>query len=50
MDIRVGKTLYNYLGKETVQIIDKSELVDGMLLWADQIICAKKRLAAISIS
>ena len=40
MDIRAGKPLQLFKGNE-VQIIDKSELVDGMLLWADQIICAK---------
>lgn len=40
MDIRAGKPLQLFKGNE-VQIIDKSELVNGMLLWADQIICAK---------
>lgn len=40
MDIRAGKPLQLFKGNE-VQIIDRSELVDGMLLWADQIICAK---------
>lgn len=40
MDIRNGKSLSLYSGKE-VQIIDKSQMVSGMLLWADQIIVAK---------
>lgn len=39
MDIRQGKKLQNFKGKE-VQILNKEELIDGMLLWADQIICA----------
>lgn len=40
MDIRAGKPLKLFQGQE-VQIIDKKDLVSGMLLWADQIICAK---------
>lgn len=40
MDIREGKPLELFQGKE-VQIIDKKDVVDGMFLWADQIICAK---------
>ena len=40
MDIRAGKPLQLFKGKE-VQIIDKKDVVDGMYLWADQIICAK---------
>ena len=40
MDIRTGKKLQKFSGKE-VQIIDKSDLVSGMLKWADQIIVAK---------
>ena len=40
MDIRNGKPLSLYSGKE-VQVIDKSQMVSGMLLWADQIIVAK---------
>ena len=40
MDIRAGKKLQKFSGKE-VQIIDKSDLVSGMLKWADQIIVAK---------
>lgn len=39
MDIRDGKPLNHYQGTE-VQILDKEELTTGMLLWADQIICA----------
>lgn len=40
MDIRAGKSLTRYQGKE-VQVLNKDELTTGMLLWADQIICAK---------
>lgn len=40
MDIRAGKSLPKFRGKE-VQIIDKEDLVSGMLQWADQIIVAK---------
>lgn len=40
MDIRAGKPLQLYKGKE-VQIIDKNDVVSGMFLWADQVICAK---------
>ena len=40
MDIRAGKPLIHYQGKE-VQVLNKDELTTGMLLWADQIICAK---------
>ena len=40
MDIRAGKPLTRYQGKE-VQVLNKNELTTGMLLWADQIICAK---------
>ena len=39
MDIREGKPLNHFVGKE-VQILDKDELTTGMLMWADQIICA----------
>ena len=39
MDIRAGKPLSEFQGKE-VQILKKSELTTGMLMWADQIICA----------
>lgn len=40
MDIRAGKPLQLFKGNE-VQIIDKKDVVEGMFLWADQIICAK---------
>lgn len=40
MDIRAGKPLQKFSGKE-VQIIDKEDVVSGMLKWADQIIVAK---------
>ena len=40
MNIRAGKPLTRYQGKE-VQVLNKDELTTGMLLWADQIICAK---------
>ena len=40
MDIRAGKPLTRYQGEE-VQVLNKDELTTGMLLWADQIICAK---------
>ena len=39
MNIRMGKPLNKFQGQE-VQILDKDELTTGMLLWADQIICA----------
>ena len=39
MDIRAGKPLELFKGKE-VQVLSKSELNTGMLMWADQIICA----------
>ena len=39
MDIRAGKPLTTFKGKE-VQVLNKSDLTQGMLLWADQIICA----------
>ena len=42
MDIRAGKPLQLYKGKE-VQIIDKNDVVSGMFLWADKIICAKNQ-------
>lgn len=40
MDIRAGKPLELMDGKE-VKIIDKKDVVEGMYLWADQIIVAK---------
>ena len=39
MDIRAGKKLTEFKGKE-VQILNKTDLTTGMLLWADQVICA----------
>ena len=39
MDIRQGKPLNLFKGKE-VQILNKEDLTTGMMLWADQIICA----------
>lgn len=39
MDIRAGKELQCYRGKE-VMILNKNELIDGMLTWADQVLCA----------
>ena len=39
MKIRNGEPLQRYEGKE-IQILNKNELTAGMLLWADQIICA----------
>ena len=42
MDIRAGRPLQRFKGKE-VQIIDKHEVVSGMLTWADQIICATNK-------
>ena len=38
MDVREGKNIEFYKGNE-VQIIKRSELTTGHLLWADQIIC-----------
>ena len=40
MDIRAGRPLSLLDGKD-VKIIDKSDLVEGMYMWADQILCAK---------
>lgn len=40
MDIRAGRPLELLDGKD-VKIIDKSDLVEGMYMWADQILCAK---------
>lgn len=40
MDIRAGRPLKLLDGKD-VKIIDKSDLVEGMYMWADQILCAK---------
>ena len=40
MDIREGKSLSLFRGNE-VQIYDQKDMVDGMFVWADQIIVAK---------
>jgi len=40
MDIRDGKPLKLFQGKE-VRVLDQSDFVDGMLDWADQVLCAK---------
>lgn len=40
MDIRQQKPLSKYKG-EQIQIIDPSDVISGMYVWADQIICAK---------
>ena len=40
MDIRAGRPLELLDGKD-VKIIDRDDLVEGMYLWADQILCAK---------
>lgn len=40
MDIRAGRPLALLDGKD-VKVIDKDDLVEGMYLWADQILCAK---------
>ena len=40
MDIRAGKPLELMDGNE-VKVIDKKDVVKGMYLWADQIICGK---------
>jgi len=40
MEIRKGESLKTYAGQH-IHIIEKNELVTGMLEWADQILCAK---------
>ena len=45
MDIREQKPLTLFDGKD-VKIIGKNDLVDGMLLWADQVLCAKNATRA----
>lgn len=40
MDIRAGRSLERFDGND-VKIINNNELVDGMYLWADQVLCAK---------
>ena len=39
-DIRAGKKLYPYHG-ESINIVPSSDFSDGMLSWADQVICGK---------
>ena len=45
MDIREGKPLQKYQGKE-VMILDKEELSESMLTWADQVLCATNKTRA----
>lgn len=41
MHIREGLPLQNFIANgEQVQVVDKSKVVTGMFLWADQILCA----------
>lgn len=40
MEVREGKTILPFRGTDA-QVITKSDLVDGMMTWADQIICAR---------
>ena len=40
MEIREGKPLENFIGTDA-QVIGRGDIVDGMMTWADQIICAK---------
>lgn len=40
MDIREGKPLQLFNGNE-LKVIDKKDIVDGMYLWADTIICGR---------
>lgn len=40
MEVREGKALEVFRGTD-IQIINRSDIVDGMFNWADQIICAK---------
>lgn len=46
MDIRAGRPLELLDGKD-VKVINKDDLVAGMYLWADQIICAKNETRII---
>lgn len=39
MDIRAGKPLQPYIGKE-IQILEQKDFQESMLTWADQVICA----------
>ena len=40
MEVREGKSLSRFIGKDA-QVIGKNDVIDGMLTWADQVICAK---------
>lgn len=40
MDIREGKTIKPYTGYD-INIVNRSQMVDGMFTWADQVICGK---------
>lgn len=40
MNIRKGEPLRNYKGQH-IQVINSNEVSTGMLLWADQVLCAK---------
>lgn len=42
MDIRMGKRLTNFDGKDA-KIFSASQLSGGMLLWADQVLCATNK-------
>lgn len=42
MDIREMKELKPYKGKD-IQILHQKELIDGMLTWADQVLCATNK-------
>lgn len=39
-DIRAGKPLQPYRGQE-INIVRRKDMVDGMLMWADQVLCGK---------
>lgn len=39
-DIRAGKPLKPYRGSE-INIVRKKDMIDGMLTWADQVLCGK---------
>lgn len=42
MDVRQGKPLQLFNGNE-LKVINKSDIVDGMYLWADTVICGKNQ-------
>lgn len=39
-DIRAGKPIYPFKGQE-INVVRHNQLIDGMLSWADQVICGK---------